>query len=136
MDRRQLVLFLGLAALAGAALLALRPSSAVAGVAAVTPLPPVTDPDGRAGACYSFYDEPAGRPYLPMAIDTGARWDRFDFRWADIEPTNGVYVTDAYDRLVDDLDAAGVHMVGILLWTPDWAATGAGGGLGDDCGQR
>ncbi|MGD1991836.1 MAG: hypothetical protein PVI59_01465 [Anaerolineae bacterium] len=105
--------------------LALRPASAEPAV--ITPLPPVSDPDGRAGACYSYLPD-ATRPYLPLALDTGARWDRFDFNWAVLEPDGDDQwssgALDGYDTLVDDLDAAGVNMVGILLWTPDWASTG------------
>ncbi len=111
---------LALLALAG---LASRPTAA--GPAAITPLPPVEHPDGRAGACYSFFDNPE-RPYVQMALDAGSRWDRFDFIWANLEPANDVWdqvVLDGYDSLVSDLDDAGMDMVGILLWTPDWAAT-------------
>jgi hypothetical protein len=99
---------------------------ALAGPAA---LPPVTETDGRAGACYSFWDEDRGRPFLQPAYDAGSRWDRFDFIWPNIEPTNDSWSFDAYNRLVDDLEDAGVNMVGILLWTPNWAATQADYGL-------
>ena len=105
---------------------------AVAEPIAVTPLPPVEDTDGRAGACYSFYyDPPEGpnRPFISMAYDAGSRWDRFDFIWPNIEPTNNGWNFGAYDAVVNDLDAAGMNMVGILLWTPDWAATSGLGGL-------
>jgi hypothetical protein len=86
-------------------------------------LPPVTETDGRAGACYSFWDEDRGRPFLQPAYDAGSRWDRFDFIWPNLEPSNDSWSFDAYDRLVDDLQDAGIDMVGILLWTPSWAAT-------------
>jgi hypothetical protein len=58
-----------------------------------------------------------------MALDAGSRWDRFDFIWPNIEPSNDTWNFGAYDTLVNDLDVAGMDMVGILLWTPDWAAT-------------
>ncbi|MBN1179276.1 MAG: hypothetical protein JXD18_08700, partial [Anaerolineae bacterium] len=76
--------------------------------------------DGRAGLDYTFYGD--GRPYLPMAYDAGARWDRFDFDWRRIEtPDDDQWVFGPYDTLVDDLRAAGItNIVGILLWTPDW----------------
>ena len=105
--------------------------SAVAHQADVTPLPPVQGADGRAGACYSFYyDPPDGpdRPFIQMAQDAGSRWDRFDFIWPNIEPSNGSWDFGAYDTLVNDLDAVGMNMVGILLWTPEWAATRGGSG--------
>ena len=109
---------------------------AIADTAFVSPLPPVTETDGRAGACYSFYydplEEPA-RPFIQKAIDAGSRWDRFDFIWANLEDTNDHWdpnVLDGYDAVVDSLAAKDVNMVGILLWTPDWAATKGVGGLG------
>jgi len=107
----------------------------VAEPVAVTPLPPVEETDGRAGACYSFYyDPPEGpdRPFIQMALDAGSRWDRFDFIWPNLETSDGVWnpgVLDGYDTLVNDLHNAGMNIVGILLWTPDWAATGGVTGL-------
>ena len=124
-----LILALGLASFVALA----RP--AVAEPAGVTPLPPVEETDGRAGACYSFYyDPPEGptRPFVHKAQDAGSRWDRFDFNWHNLETSDGVWdpgVRDGYDTLVNDLHAAKMNMVGILLWTPDWAATGGVTGL-------
>jgi len=106
---------------------------AVAEPVSVTPLPPVEHTDGRAGACYSFYYDPApDRPFIRMAYDAGSRWDRFDFIWPNLEPANGAWAPDvleAYDAVVDALVAEDIHIVGILLWTPDWAATRGMGGL-------
>jgi len=114
-----LIVPLGLASLLALALPVLAEPSDV------TPLPPVEKTDGRAGACYSFYYDPApSRPFVQMAREAGSRWDRFDFNWRNIETSNDSWFFDAYDTLVDDLDAEGMNMVGILLWTPDWAATG------------
>jgi hypothetical protein len=92
-------------------------------------LPPVTQTDGRAGACYSFYHEGNERPYLQMARDAGSRWDRFDFSWPVIEPKNNTWNFGPHDTLVNDLAAARIDMVGILLWTPGWAATQGDPGL-------
>jgi hypothetical protein len=110
----------------------------------IASLPPVTQTDGRAGACYSFYyDPPEGpdRPFIPLAVNAGARWDRFDFAWPRLEPANGVWsdtVRSAYDVLVSDLRSAGIqNIIGILLWTPDWAATSRVQGLeAPSFGQR
>lgn len=94
----------------------------------VTPLPPVTDTDGFAGTCYSFYPDPfgqmPGRPFLPLMLQAGSRWDRFDFSWLQLEPREEQWNFVAQDQLVSDLRAAGMNILGILLWTPDWAATG------------
>jgi len=115
------ILALGLAFLLASA----RP--AVAEPVAVTPLPPVADTDGRAGACFSYYPDPqtgVGRPFVPLVLDAGARWDRFPFDWRVIESGNDSWTFGPHDELVDDLHAAGMRgLVGILMWTPDWAST-------------
>ncbi|MBN1815466.1 MAG: hypothetical protein JXA14_26775 [Anaerolineae bacterium] len=124
--RRTVVLFATVAFGGALAFLLAAALPAWADPVGVTLLPPVTETDGRAGACYSFYHEGSERPYVQMAYDAGSRWDRFDFDWSRIEPTNGVWsdtVRSGYDTLVNDLDTAGINMVGILLWTPDWATT-------------
>ncbi|MCS7282063.1 MAG: hypothetical protein NZ769_01695 [Anaerolineae bacterium] len=85
-------------------------------------------PDGFVGTCYSFYPDPygqvPGRPFLPLMIQAGSRWDRFDFSWPRLEPREGQWDFAAQDALVGDLRTAGMNILGILLWTPDWAATG------------
>ena len=91
-----------------------------------TVLPPVTHTDGRAGVSYSFYPGPEGqeRYYLPLAVQAGARWDRFDFNWPRLEPEDNAWSFGAYDTLVNDLHNAGIqNIVGILEMTPEWAAT-------------
>jgi GH35 family endo-1,4-beta-xylanase len=64
-----------------------------------------------------------------MVYNAGSRWDRFDFIWPNIESTNDGWNFGAYDAVVNDLNAVGMNMVGILLWTPDWAATSGLGGF-------
>jgi hypothetical protein len=91
----------------------------------VTPLPPVENPDGRAGVCFSYYPGDPDRPFLPLMHDAGSRWDRFDFIWPNIERTENGWHFDGYDDLVHDMSDIGMNVVGILLWTPDWAATGS-----------
>ena len=126
-------LFPALTVLTLAALLVL--GLTTASPAEITPLPPVQHTDGRAGACYSFYYDPPGgsnRPFIPLAYDAGSRWDRFDFDWPNLEPEEGNWnagTLQAYDSLVQDLSGAGIESVGILLWTPDWAATSGLQGL-------
>ncbi len=121
MTRRLLLPLLSLLALATLAGLALAPSAAHA-----PPVHTLPGPDGRAGMCYTFYDP--GYPFLPLALAAGARWERFNFDWHRLEPSDGQWddaVANSYEVLVNDLTAAGMDIVGMLLWTPDWAATGA-----------
>ncbi len=102
-------------------------AAGVGGGADVTPLPPVTQPDGRMGVCYAFYEYPYGsgqRPYLDLMLDAGARYDRWDFRWSKIQ-ANGQDQWDwaGEEELVRHEKSLGVETLGILLWTPRWAST-------------
>lgn len=127
-SKHTVIYLLALAFAFGLFFLLLSVQPAVAEPVGVTPLPPVTEPDGWAGACYSFYENPE-RPYVQMALDAGSRWDRFDFNWPNIEPSDNNWNLAAYDSLVNDLHAAGMSMIGIPLWTPNWAATSGLRGL-------
>lgn len=115
-------------ALVLALVVAALPATVAGDTRSVTPLPPVTDTDGFAGTCYSFYPDPfgqlPGRPFLPLMREAGSRWDRFDFSWLQLEPREGQWNFAVQDQLVSDLRAAGMNILGIFLWTPNWAATG------------
>jgi len=133
--RHTVTLLLGLSFALGLTILLSSARPAQAEPVDVTPLPPVENTDGRAGGCFSYYPDPqtgSGRPFIPKAVDAGSRWDRFDFAWTRLEPRQDQWdagVLGGYDTLVDDLHDADVNMVGILLWTPEWAATGVVQGL-------
>ena len=103
---------------------------AVADPLQITPLPPVTDPDGRLGVCYGFYEDPPDsgqRPYLDLMIDAGARHDRWDFSWWAIQPDHqGQWNWGGHERIVRAENAQGVDALGILQWTPQWASTYSG----------
>ena len=68
---RTVVVFASLAFALGLVLLVMSAVSVEAQSSADTALPPVTNTDGRAGACYTFYPGPDDQPryYLPMAVD-------------------------------------------------------------------
>lgn len=83
--------------------------------------------DGFAGTAYTFYPVPPNsqsRPLLPLMRAAGSRWDRFDFPWPQLEPNPGQWSWSAQDALVNDVRQAGMNILGILLWTPNWASTG------------
>ncbi len=82
--------------------------------ATATPLPPVTEAEGRLGTCYAFYDD----QWMIQAYEAGSRWDRFDFRWNAIE----LYGYDGHDAILDRYAALGnqqLQVVGILGATPE-----------------
>ena len=51
----------------------------------------------------------------------GATWVRFDFPWHDMEPSHGSYNTGAWDNAVAAANTAGLNILGIIDYTPDWA---------------
>jgi hypothetical protein len=52
---------------------------------------------------------------------TGATWLRFDFLWPTIEPQNGQFNWQLYDRVVPEATARGFRILGELSYTPPWA---------------
>jgi len=117
--KRHLLPSLGISLL----LLSVMLSASAADSVQVTPLPPVEHTDERGGVCFSYYPGNPDRPYLPLTREAGSRWDRFDFIWPNIEQSDNGWHFDGYDDLVQDMGDAGMNTVGILLWTPTWAAT-------------
>lgn len=87
----------------------------------VTPLPDVTEADGRLGTCFAFYDGPLGSR-ATQAYAAGSRWDRFDFRWDVIEPSDNAFNFAPHTNVVAIDRAHGLNTVGILWGTPAWAA--------------
>jgi polysaccharide biosynthesis protein PslG len=51
---------------------------------------------------------------MEMLAQAGFRWVRMDFDWASTEPEPGTYDFSAYDRLLANLDAYGIHALLIL----------------------
>ena len=52
----------------------------------------------------------------------GASWSRFDISWPGVERVKGTFDFSRYDKRVDALLAGGVNVLGILDYSPDWAA--------------
>jgi hypothetical protein len=96
----------------------------------ILPLPPITGTDSRLGVCYGFYPDPSGsneRPYLDLMYDAGMRHDRWDFSWWAIQPDNqDQWNWSGHEQIVQAENAKGIHVLGILQWTPQWASTYSG----------
>lgn len=54
----------------------------------------------------------------------GVRWVRLDFDWSEIQPTNGPYQLAGYDAAIKALTAGGIHVLGVIDYTPGWANGG------------
>ncbi len=89
----------------------------------VIPLPDVVEADGSLGTGYTFYTT-SGEPLPPYANRAGSRWDRFDFRWNQIEDSQGTFTFDPHENIVD-LDLANdIDIIAILGSTAQWATGG------------
>jgi hypothetical protein len=78
---------------------------------------PVTDADDRWGLNHIYADPLSQR----LARESGSHWNRWEFRWAEIELSRGQPRYPAYDRMVDASLSSGLSLQGILISTPDWA---------------
>jgi len=54
--------------------------------------------------------------------EDGVGWVRVDFLWQDIEPQEGNFDFDKYDLIVSLLRSKGIHVLGILHYSADWAS--------------
>lgn len=66
--------------------------------------------------------------YLDAAGDLGGVMIRRDFRWAELEPERGRFAFDGYDALVDEANARGVRLLGLLAYGTPWANASTVGG--------
>lgn len=73
------------------------------------------------GTSYANYAT-AGQDVAPLAYAAGSRWDRVDFNWQVLQPSQTTVNWTPYDDLVTRQSAYGLDVIGILLWTPSWAA--------------
>lgn len=59
---------------------------------------------------------------ISMMQEAGVGWIRLDFLWGDIEPKEGNFDFAKYDRIVELLRNKGIHILGILHYSTDWAS--------------
>ena len=59
---------------------------------------------------------------ISLMQSAGVGWVRTDFLWGDIEPKKGEFDFAKYDRIVELLKSKGIHILGILHYSVDWAS--------------
>lgn len=84
---------------------------------AVAPLPPVTNPDGRFGMVQGIHAP-------DLAYQMGARWDRIIFPWSLIQRQGPDSWEELYfqDEQIRAQAGRGNTMVGVMIYTPQWAS--------------
>jgi len=60
---------------------------------------------------------------IALMRSAGIGWIRLDFLWEDIEPVEGKFDFDKYDRIVRLLRDKGIHILGILHYSVSWASS-------------
>jgi hypothetical protein len=60
---------------------------------------------------------------VALMKEAGVGWVRLDFLWGDIEPSAGVFSFGKYDHLVELLSRNKINVLGILLYSADWASS-------------
>lgn len=59
---------------------------------------------------------------VSLMQEAGVGWVRLDFLWSDIEPQEGKFDFSKYDYIVRLLRGKGIHILGILHYSADWAS--------------
>ena len=60
---------------------------------------------------------------LSLMKEAGIAWVRMDFLWEEIEPQEGKFEFEKYDKIVDLLSDNKIHVLGILNYSAPWAAS-------------
>lgn len=60
---------------------------------------------------------------VSLMQNAGVGWVRLDFLWSDIEPEEDKFDFSKYDYLVELLRNKGIHILGILHYSTDWASS-------------
>lgn len=85
------------------------------------PTPP-TDSIGIAlGSGYTSLNRDEMDKTVKDIKDSGSSWIRFDFDWSYIESTQGTFDWSSTDQLVDSATDAGLDILGLITYTPEWA---------------
>ena len=70
---------------------------------------------------FKFYAGHRVETAVDLLHETGVGFVRMDFLWDDIEPRQGQFTFDKYDRLVDLLARRNIKILGLLSYNPAWA---------------
>ncbi|MDD5120612.1 MAG: beta-galactosidase [Candidatus Omnitrophica bacterium] len=71
---------------------------------------------------FKYSDDQALEKAISLMQKAGVGWVRLDFLWEDIEPKEGNFDFAKYDNIVRLLKAKGIHILGILHYSTEWAS--------------
>ncbi len=85
---------------------------------------PLGERVGVAATHLSFSDPGRMEQEFQIMAQTGIKWLRTEFAWADMEWIQGAWTFDAWDRIVNKAQQYGIKILGILMSSPPWANGG------------
>jgi hypothetical protein len=100
-----------------------------AAIATLTPTPtPAPTPTGTKGMSVGLFylSGSALTEAVANLSGAGVKWVRMDYPWNDMEGTQGVYNTAAWDAATRAVIDAGMQVIGIIDYCPPWANGGNG----------
>jgi hypothetical protein len=63
----------------------------------------------------------SGFSMLSKATDADIRWLRLRLEWASVQPTQGTFQWDTYDKIMDQVKASGMEPIVVIHDNPEWA---------------
>lgn len=72
---------------------------------------------------YKYSSEPDLEKSITLMQEAGVGWVRLDFLWSDIEPEENKFDFAKYDAIVRLLKSKGIHILGVLHYSTDWASS-------------
>lgn len=71
---------------------------------------------------YKYASQKELEKAVALMKEAGVGWVRMDFLWEDIEPRQGEFAFDKYDRIVNLLCKNNIHILGLLNYCAGWAS--------------
>ena len=71
---------------------------------------------------YKYSDDASIAKSVGLMKECGVKWVRLDFLWEDIEPKQGEFSFEKYDRIVKIVSLGGLKILGVLHYSANWAS--------------
>ncbi len=105
-------------------LMMIQPAAASGVAASGLPANPLHDRFGTVAVQLWTHDAATLQAEFDEMASLGIGWVRIDMGWADLEPTRNGWAWAGWDRVLDQAQAHGIKVLGILGGSPSWANGG------------
>lgn len=72
---------------------------------------------------YKYPDDASLEKAVVLMKEAGVGFVRMDFLWGEIEPQEGIFEFEKYDRIVELLIKHNINILGLLNYSADWASS-------------